>query len=418
MRNNFKSIKNKEIIKKQEKMVLITKEDLSTEASTINHVKALAYDRSAASIGETRTINYIQNELNDNNINSRVEYFSWSTPIRYLMKTIYLMIFVYLIVYRLFLIIVFFYFVKYLFQKTRRISFVSREQSKNLFTKIPSKKKVPNQPIIIFSAHYDSISSRIPYKMQRVIMIVMKIIIIPYMGLCIFISLWLILNIIAITSFNAFLLYLVSVCSLTTISVIIPMFLFLFTSNKSTGSIDNASGVSILIELAKNVKENPLNNYDVLFLWSGAEEWGLKGSKKFVDKYAKNYNIIYDLSKSININIDMVGSYIGLLDKSGLLFKKALNENLNQLIEASAEELNISITLYDKLIKPKSDYISFKKLARKKNKSFQTALFHSDKDSIYIHSKKDTPDRCSNILLDDCLKICYNTIKNLDGQLS
>ena len=88
MRNNFKSIKNKEIIKKREKMVLIVKEDLITDAPIINHVNALAYDRSAASVGETRTIKYIQNELNSKNINSKVEYFSWSTPIRYLMKTI------------------------------------------------------------------------------------------------------------------------------------------------------------------------------------------------------------------------------------------------------------------------------------------------------------------------------------------
>lgn len=393
----------------------LTDEDLYTEASIINHVKALAYDRSAASIGETKAINYIQNELNVNNIDSKLEYFSWSTPIRILMKTIYIMIFTYLLIYRLFLIIVFFYFVKYMFQRTRKISFVNRDQSKNLFVKISSKKKVPNQPIIIFSAHYDSISSRIPYIMQKILMIIMKIILLPYMGLSIFVSLWLILNIISITTLNTFLLFLVSVCSLITISVIIPIFLFLFTSSKSTGSMDNASGVSILIELAKKVKENPLTNYDVLFLWCGAEEWGLKGSKKFVAKYAKEYDKIYDLSKSININIDMVGSYIGLLNKSGLLFKKAINKNLNQLIKASAEELNIPITVYDKKFKPKSDYISFNKFSKKTNKSFQTALFHSSRDSIYIHSKKDTPAKCSNIIMDDCLKVCYNTIKNLDG---
>ena len=418
MRNNFKSIKNKEIIKKQEKMVLIIKDDLITEASIINHVKALAYDRSAASTGETKTINYIQNELNVNNINSKVEYFSWSTPIRYLMKTIYLMIFTYLLFYRLFLIIVLYYFVKYMFQKTRKITFVSRDESKNLFAKIPSKRKVPNQPIIIFSAHYDSIASRIPYIMQKIVMVIIKIIILPYLALSIFISLWLVLNIISITNFNTFLLFLISISSVTTVSVFIPIFLFVFTTSKSTGSIDNASGVSILIELAKKVKENQLTNYDVLFLWCGAEEWGLKGSKRFVAKHAKEYNKIYDFSKSININIDMVGSYIGLLNKSGLLFKKAINKNLNQLIKASADELNIPITLYNKKIKPKSDYISFKKFSKKKNKSFQTALFHSDRDSIYIHSKKDTPEKCSNIIMDDCLKVCYNTIKHLDRQVN
>ena len=399
-------------------MQLITNEDLSTEASIINHVKALAFDRSAASTGETRAINYIQNELKVNNINSKVEYFSWSTPIKILMKTLYLMIFTYLLIYRLFLIIVLYYFLKYMFQRTRTISFLSHDQSKNLFAKIPSQKKVPNQPIIIFSAHYDSISSRIPYIMQKILMIIIKIIIVPYLALSLFISLWLILNIFSITNFDTFLLFLEIISSLITISVIIPIFLFIFSSSKSTGSIDNASGVSILIELAKYIRENPLTNYDVIFLWCGAEEWGLKGSKKFVAKYAKKYNKIYDLNKSININLDMVGSYIGLLNKSGLLFKKAINKNLNQLIKASAEELNIPITLYNKKIKPKSDYISFNKFSKKPNKSFQTALFHSDRDSIYIHSKKDTPEKCSNILMDDCLKVCYTTINHLDRQIN
>ncbi len=397
-------------------MTIIINKELLLDSPIINHIHALAFDRSAGSTGETKAINYIQKDLLGENINSKVEYFSWSTPIRILMRTVYLMALAYLLVFRLFLIIVAFYFGKYLFQKTRRYSFTHREQSKNVLVKIPATNKESKPSLIIFSAHYDSISSRIPRRMQVILSLIIKLIILPYMGLSIFISVWLVLNIFAITDFNLLLFYLITICSIITLSVLVPGFLVIFSSNKSTGSIDNASGVSILMELVKKVSANPLRNYDVLFIWFGAEEWGLKGSKKFVSKYKNKFMKSYDLDHSILINIDMVGSYIGLLDKYGIISKNSINKNLNQLIENTAKELNLPIARYEKKIKPKSDYIPFKKLQSKT--SFQIACFHSDKDSIYIHSKSDTPDRCSNEILNNCLKICYRTIEHLDARRS
>ena len=115
--------------------------------------------------------------------------------------------------------------------------------------KIDNKKNEASSPFIIFSAHYDSVSSRVPYKVQRILLIIIKLIIFPYIGLSIFISIWLTLNILSVTYLNNFIIYLISILSLITLSAIIPIFLFIFTSNKSAGSIDNASGVSILIEL-------------------------------------------------------------------------------------------------------------------------------------------------------------------------
>ncbi|MFX1361177.1 MAG: M28 family metallopeptidase, partial [Promethearchaeota archaeon] len=181
--------------------------------------------------------------------------------------------------------------------------------------------------------------------------------------------------------------------------------------------IDNASGVSILIELAKLIKNKPLENYDALFVWCGAEEWGLKGSKNYIKKnkyYLKNK---YDLNKSMNINIDMVGTYIGLFNRKGLIRKKALNKNLNIIIQQSAQKINIPLEVYDKARKPAGDYISFRRYSKKNKSSFQVACFHSDKDSKYIHSIRDTPDKCSNKILNGCLGICYETVSYLDSQI-
>ncbi|MFX0178552.1 MAG: M28 family metallopeptidase [Candidatus Hodarchaeota archaeon] len=390
---------------------------LIDELDTIKHVYFLAFDRAAATVGETKAVNYMQEELFDNNINFKLEYFAWSSPIRYLMKTIYLMILAYLVAFKLFLVIVLFFFIKYMFQKTRKISFTQKEQSKNLIATIKARRRVKNRPVIIFSAHYDSVSSRISYKVQNILLFIIRIIILPYIGLTIFVTIWIALNLFEITAYDVIFVYLVSIVSIISLSVVIPLFLFFFIANKSTGSIDNASGVSILIELAKLIKSKPLENHDVIFIWCGAEEWGLKGSKNYIKKnkyYLKNK---YDLNKSMNINIDMVGTYIGLFNKKGLIRKKALNKNLNEIIQQSAQRLNIPLDLFDKVRGPAGDYTSFRRFGKKLKSFFQIACFHSDRDSKYIHSIKDTPDKCSNKILNGCLGICYETISYLDSQV-
>ncbi len=398
-------------------MVVVLEQKIIDELDTIKHVNLLAFDRSAATVGETKAVNYMQEELFDNGIEFKLEYFAWSSPIRFLMKTIYLMILAYLLVFRLFLVIVLFFFIKYMFQKTRKISFTKKEQSKNLIATIKASRRVKNRPVIIFSAHYDSVSSRISYKVQNALLYIIRIVILPYIGLNMFVSIWIALNLFEITAYNIVFIYLVSIISIISLSVVIPTFLFFFIANKSTGSIDNASGVSILIELAKLIKNKPLENYDVLFIWCGAEEWGLKGSKNYVKKNKDYLKSKYDLNKSMNINIDMVGTYIGLFNKKGLIRKKALNKNLNIIIQQSARKLNIPLEVYDKMRKIAGDHILFRRFSKKPKTSFQVACFHSDKDSKYIHSIRDTPDKCSNKILNGCLGICYETISYLDSQI-
>ena len=383
----------------------------------LEHIELLAFDRSATSVGETKAINYIQEELRINKINSLIEYFSWNSPIRLLMKTFYLIIIGYLLMLRLVLIIVLFYFIKYLFNKTRSISFVEKEHSKNLVSTIKAINSANYRPVIIFSAHYDSISSRVPYRIQKVLLWIIRIVILPYISLIIFLSIWIPLNLLSITQFNTILVYFITIVSLLGISVMVPFLLFVFTSSKSTGSIDNASGVALLIELAKIIKENPLENHDVIFLWCGSEEWGLKGSKYYCKRHLKELTQNYNLNKSININIDMVGTYIGLLDKAGFLRKKSINKDLNNLFKSSAEKLNIPLILENKIIKPKSDFKSFHSFLNKSKSKFQVSCFYSDKDSMFIHSYKDTPDNCSDVVLNGCLNIVYTTILNLDVQL-
>jgi hypothetical protein len=162
--------------------------------STINHVKSLAFNRSTSSPGETEGLLYIQNELSKDRIQTYVEHFSYIGPRKILMRLTYLILVSYLLIFRQFLIIALFFCIKYLSEKLRNFSLVKEEDSKSIYAIIHAKKIKPARPVIIFSAHYDSFTANLPYKLQNVLFFVFRIIIFPYFVAIIGFALWFIIN--------------------------------------------------------------------------------------------------------------------------------------------------------------------------------------------------------------------------------
>jgi len=56
------------------------------------------------------------------------------------------------------------------------------------------------------------------------------------------------------------------------------LFIFTRNGNDSDGAVDNASGVGVLLEVAKILREIPPKNIAPVFLFTDAEEFGLLGS--------------------------------------------------------------------------------------------------------------------------------------------
>lgn len=395
-------------------MISILNLQLYKEPSTIEHVNTLAFNRTASSTGETEALNYIGNVLNENNIKSEVEHFNWTGPMRILMRTSYVLVLIYLLLFRMFLIIIAYFILKNMFERSRKISFVNKEESKNIFTLISAREMVEKRPLVIISAHYDSISANMPYKFQVLIFFIYRLIVFFYAVVAVVFSVIFLLDYFEIISLSNFFIILITFTSIGGVFLSIPIIYLVFIDRPSTGSIDNASGVAILLELAKIFNKNPLEKTDVLILWPGAEEWGLKGSRKFCKMHFKNLSEKYDLDKSFNINIDMVGTYIGLSNKSGFIIKKKLNRNLNDVFEESAKQLNVPLEIFNKVIRPKSDYKSFMKYAKKVKSKFQICYFHSSRDSKYIHSTSDSPEKCSLENLNGCLNICHHALRTID----
>jgi len=388
---------------------------LNQKNASKNHIKALAYPRQPSSTGETKAAIYIKNEIGKENIECTTEYFSFIGAKRIFMRLTYIILFTYLIVFRMLLILVAYFCFKYVFPRFRNYSLVGKEESKNIIAKIKSAKnqeinQEKNQ-VVILSAHYDSFSANLPYGLQKVFFFMFRIIIIPYTIFALLIA-----NIVFFYEGTREAVQIMVIFTFVEFFMTTIIFLLIYDNNRSKGSIDNASGVAILIELAKLIKKNPLENYDVILLWTSAEEWGLKGSKAFCKKHRKFLKNKYDLNRSFNINVDMVGSYIGLETKSSLHLRRRKEVlDLNKKIEETANELNIPIDVQKKILGSKADHKSFRSLAKKTKTSFQVAYIHSSEDSKFIHSSRDTPDKCYNEVLNGCLEICNATIRSMDS---
>lgn len=131
---------------------------------------------------------------------------------------------------------------------------------------------------------------------------------------------------------------------------------------KIQGAIDNASGVSVLLESAKDLaqyykKEKPA--HDIIFAAFNAEELGLIGSSKFVTDFKDNYDSWY------NINIDCVG----IKGNEGLAVKNT-DETCEKLYDDFIEVLEENNVYYEMVpyarneegrIVGSSDHMSFRR---------------------------------------------------------
>jgi hypothetical protein len=381
---------------------------------TMQHVNRLAFNRTTGTVGETEAMLYIRGILNKSKISTRLEFFDYIGLKKVLMRMAYAIIVAYIVLFKLFIVLAFYFSIKYLFPKFRRYTFLGKETSKNLIVEFPTKTK-GKKPVALLTAHYDSFSANLPFTLQGILFTIFKTIIIPYLCITLSLSIWILFG---TNSVNFHIIAnLIFISSISNILITFLIALMLYSTKESTGAIDNASGVSILIELAKYLKKNPLRNMDVIIIFTGAEEWGLIGSKRYLKRHMSYLQEKYDLDKSFNINYDMIGSYIGLIQEKGIFKKKRINKSLNMYIEEAAKKLNIKYFKHSHFINPKTDHRKFLKFARKTKSKFQVACFHSAKDSKYIHSPRDTPDKCNSENLNGVFSISVEVLNKIDSDL-
>lgn len=279
---------------------------------------------------------------------------------------------------------------------------------KNVLCDIQPQGKKEDAARIYLTAHSDSISSNFP-KIKMPAMIGMLL---GYFIAVLVTITTSILNLLSfyneqislspIISILHWVLFIVSIV----IVVCVLVSQFIINENSSSGACDNGSGCAILLNLARYFHDHPLQNTRLKFIWCTAEEWGLYGSKEYVKSHQKE--IADHRERSCIINVDMVGSELAYVAKSGFLKKKPFNEKLNTLIAETADENHIEARSYDTMLASNSDHAAFKK------QKIEAAFFLSNKDTKFIHSPQDTLDKVKPEKLDDAVALLIKVIQKLD----
>ena len=373
------------------KLTLLT---MINETNVSKNLKEFSFPRLSGTKFEKKSFNLAKKKIEELNLNPIVQEFSFSTfysriyPRLSLTLLSWLLIVLFLNInanFNLINLLLFFIFILIIILFTRnpeKIKFGKKYQSQNVFVKIPSQinKNRSENNVLLFS-HLDSKGQAFSIKI-RIQLYYVWVITYP---------LSLTLNIIISFYIPEFILFLYISAILILVINYIALFLLWLnrTNNKSPGAIDNASGIVCVIELL-NYFSNPVNrlkNYNLWFVFTGAEESGTMGVRNFY-KYIKDY----DREKTYIINFDSIAEKVNLFDH-GLLNNKYF-KSFNYILE-NKDIMKLERT-YRFYIGTYSDGLFLL------NKKFQ-GLGNGDRSTYnYVHSENDDVD-----------KININTLKKL-----
>lgn len=165
------------------------------------------------------------------------------------------------------------------------------------------------------------------------------------------------------------------------------------------GALDNASGISFLLELSRYINSLGIPDRNILFIGFNAEEFGCKGSEEFV-------KINKDLLKDASVyNFDMIGGGDSI---PFTIMAGKKDSPFLPLIDSLKSECTKDKIPFNYIFEDSSDHESF----RKENIS---AVTLTDHDTSRIHTSKDTADsiklknidRCFKVVSDEVIKRAY-----------
>jgi hypothetical protein len=107
------------------------------------------------------------------------------------------------------------------------------------------------------------------------------------------------------------------------------------------GADDNGSGIALVLELARRLKEKPPENFEVFFAWWGAEECGHFGSRQFVRRFDDQFDFDKDMLYLINADAVGVGELLTVYPGQGVIRRRAADLTTVERIERIAARLGV-----------------------------------------------------------------------------
>ena len=178
-----------------------------------------------------------------------------------------------------------------------------------------------------------------------------------------------------------------------------------FTQNKSPGSIDNGSGIVLVLELLHYyaLPENQLNNINLSFIFFGAEECGTMGVRNFyktLDKEKKD-SIIVNNFESLAQNVVVFISK-ELMQKGHRyyeMFKRRAQKENFRLFPSS-----FTLTFHTDGV-----YLM--------QQGIDVLEFESSDTGKFMHTTKDTPDKVNPSILKTVCQVLIESLNDLDAKI-
>ncbi|MFX1481135.1 MAG: M28 family peptidase [Promethearchaeota archaeon] len=279
------------------------------------NLKAFTFPRLSGTEFELKAFNMVKQEIERLDLESEVQDFTFSSfysrlypKVAFFSGTLiffFLYLNVFMFLFLIFIIILLGFIVASIIvtRRPERIRFIKQLNSQNLLIKIPAKlnNSENNERIAMFMSHLDSKGQR--FKINTRIRLIKL-----WIYSSIILGLVIVPKNLLLIEFE-FLLIIIGLFPLIANFFAGIMLLLNTTNNESVGAVDNASGIACNLELVNyySIPKNRLKNYNLWFLFTGAEECGTMGVKHF---YNTLENI--DPEKSIMFNFESIAKHVYL----------------------------------------------------------------------------------------------------------
>ena len=325
------------------------------EARIKKNLEKLSFPRLSGTIYELEAFKKVKQEVENLNLDYEVQSFTFSTfysriypKIAFLSVSLILLTF-YLNVFPVFSLILIFLLVGILIvcvlltRKPENIQFVSKLKSQNLLVKLKPKNSDVNNTdrVILFISHIDSKGQR--FKVRIRIRIIKT-----WIYSSVILAIIVILKNLIFSGFQL-LFYLLGLIPLVVNMISSILLLLNSTDNSSNGAIDNASGLACNLELVNFYAnpENRLTNYNLWFLFTGAEECGTMGVRFFYNNL-ENFNS----NKSIIFNFESIANDVFLFPGGN---EGGHTKDIDRLLLNNNRQLKIHHYITDRVLGTHSD---------------------------------------------------------------
>lgn len=155
------------------------------------------------------------------------------------------------------------------------------------------------------------------------------------------------------------------------------------------GANDNASGVAMVLSLAKYYKNIKKPKYTIVFALFAAEEAGLLGSEYMAE------NLPFQISKiKVLLNFDMVGTG----DKGVYVMNAKLHNDIDGIMTELNNKNKYFETFYTTGLSYGSDHASFYE------KGVKALFLYTDGDNSTYHQPEDTFETCTFAVFEDMIR--------------